>query len=92
MAETTTNTPAAGTAEQTEDTPTPNRLQAFVNNHPRASKVVAVTGAALGAVGLVQLTRTLRSNRDHLSSAVDHAGAAVGEVAASVDPASGSEA
>ena len=66
----------------------PTRLQAFVAKHPRASKVVAITGATLAAVGVVQVARTVKSNKGHLEAAGDHAVAALDELSSTVDPAS----
>lgn len=84
MAETNPKTTPA--TSKTEEKEAPSRLQVFVNNHPRAAKVAAITGGVTAAVGMVQIARTLRANKDHLSSAVEHAGEAVSEVAASVSP------
>lgn len=84
MAETNNETHTGADASEPEVTP--SRLQVFVNNHPRAAKVVAVTGAVTAAVGAVHITRTIAARKDHLSSAADHAGEALSEVAASVSP------
>lgn len=70
--------------DQPENAPT--RLQVFVNKHPRAAKVVAIVGAVTTAVGAVQITRTVRSNKEHLELAGDHASAALDELAATTSP------
>ena len=87
MAETNNQKPA-DPAKSSEENVAPSRFQNFVSNHPRAAKVAAVTGAIGTAVGGVLLVRTVKSNKDHLNSAAEHAGAALDEVTASVDPAS----
>lgn len=74
------------TDSQSEDEKAPSRLQNFVNNHPRAAKVVAVTGAATAAIGLVHITRTVKARKEHLVAAGEKAGEALSEVAASVSP------
>lgn len=81
----TTQTPTDQPSEATEESQ-PTRLQYFVNQHPRAAKVVTLVGAAAAAVGVVQVARTVNARRDHLEAAGDHIGEAAREVAASVSP------
>jgi hypothetical protein len=65
----------------------PNRLQRFVNTHPRAAKAAAITLAAVGVTGTVQFARTVKANRQHLEQASDAAKETLSELAATVDPA-----
>lgn len=88
MAETQSQTATETISAESEETPTPNRMQSFVINHPRISKIAAVTGAVAAAVGVVTIARTVQSNKGHLENAADHASAGLGELAATVDPAS----
>lgn len=62
----------------------PTRLQRFVNNHPRTAKVVAITGTISAVAGAVALTKKLRSNRNELESAADHANEALNDISSSV--------
>lgn len=83
MAETnpeTTNAPAEPQVFEEKQT----WLQARVNNHPRAAKVLAVVTATAAVAGVVQFARTLKANKPHLNAAADHAKAGLDEVAASV--------
>jgi|KBSMisStaDraftv2_1062788.scaffolds.fasta_scaffold977147_2 hypothetical protein len=64
----------------------PTRLQSFVINHPRAAKVVAVTGAITAVAGAVAVTRNLRANRNELDSAAEHAELALSDLSSSVSP------
>ncbi len=77
-------------AEATEnpalDEVDPTRLQVFVNKHPRAAKIVAVTGAVAAVVGVSHLTRTVAARKHHLAQAGDHAKEALDELSASVSP------
>ncbi len=66
----------------------PTRLQAFVTRHPKAAKVVAITGAGLAAVGVVQVARTVKANKSHLEAAGEHMSEAASELSSSVTPAS----
>lgn len=85
MAENKNETP---TVVNVNDEPeeTPGRLQVFVNKHPRAAKVVAISGGILAALGTVQIARTVHANRSHLELAGDHAKEAVSELSATVSP------
>lgn len=71
---------------QTEVEVAPTRLQAFVNNHPRAAKAVAITGGVLAVAGGIQFTRTLRANKDHLTAAGDHVHGALDELSNAASP------
>lgn len=86
MADDITQTPTDVPVVPAEVEETPTWLQRRVNNHPRAAKVTAVIGGSIAALGVVQFARTLHANKDHLDSAVDHAGQALNEVAASTSP------
>lgn len=81
----TTSTDTAPAESETE-TPVPTRLQAFTMKHPRAAKIVAITGAVTAVIGATHIARTVRARKDHLVSAGDHVGEALSEVAASVSP------
>lgn len=72
------------TAPENEKAPT--RLQVFVNKHPQAAKVVAITGAVIAGLGTVHVAKTVSARKDHLASAGEHVGEALSEVAASVSP------
>lgn len=64
----------------------PNRLQKFVLNHPRASKVVAIIGGTTAVLGTAVMTNTLRKNRHHLNSAAGEAKEALHELSEAVSP------
>lgn len=65
---------------------TPTRLQAFVINHPRASKVVAIIGGVTAVAGVAVTTNTVRKNRSHLKLAGEHAKESLNELSTSVSP------
>lgn len=85
MAETDTNTEETAT-EQPEVSQ--NFVQKLANKHPRTAKVLAFTGLATTAIAVATVARTVRSNKDHLEAAGQHASEAVSELTATVDPAS----
>lgn len=73
------------TAEPTlEEAPT--RLQKFVIQHPRAAKIVAITGAVTAVTGIVLVANTMRKNSDHLSNAGELSLEALQEMSESVSP------
>lgn len=82
------NTQTTPTADVTPVAPEaqPTRLQNFVNKHPRAAKVVAITGAVTAAFGAVHFTRTVQANKDHAKAAGDHARDALNELANTASP------
>lgn len=66
----------------------PTKLQSFVNNHPRASRVIAITGAVAAVVGVGTVANTARKNKHHLDSAKDHVLEAGSELSNAVSPES----
>lgn len=86
MSETTATTVPLAEDVEPELEETQTRLQAFVNEHPRAAKLVAITGGVLAIAGGVHFTRTVKANRDHLSKAGDHAKGAVSELSNAASP------
>lgn len=68
--------------------PTTTWLQDKVNRHPRAAKAVAITGAVLSAIGVVQVGRTINANRSQLDSAATNAGELMSDLGQSVTPQS----
>lgn len=87
MAETTNETPSETNVPTDESSEVqPSRLQNFVNKHPRAAKVAAITGAVGTAIGVVCMTKTLQANKEHLDAAGDHAKEALHELSTSVSP------
>lgn len=85
MAENPIKTPDAPVDPSTEETE-PTRLQVFVNKHPRAAKIVAITGAVTAVIGASHVTRTVSARRHHIVQAGDHAKEALDELSASVSP------
>lgn len=71
---------------ETSDEVELTRLQRFVLKHPRAAKVVAITGAATAVAGVAITANTVRKNKHHLDQAADHAKDAFHEVSESVSP------
>jgi hypothetical protein len=65
-----------------------NFVQKLANRHPRTAKVLAITGVVTTAITVAGIVRTVRSNKDHLEAAGEHASEAMSELAATVDPAS----
>lgn len=84
--------PQAEATEPQTDEVKPTRLQSFVNKHPRAAKVVAITGAVTAALGAVQIARTAQANRHHAIAAGDHAQESLRELSATVTPQETTEA
>lgn len=84
--------------DQTTDQPTndetaaeakvvqPTRLQVFVNNHPRAARALAITGAVAAVAGVGTVANTARKNKHHLASAGDHVLEAGSEFSNAVSP------
>jgi hypothetical protein len=70
----------------------PTRLQRFVNTHPRASRVIAITGAVAAVVGVGTVANTARKNKHHLDNAADHVLEAGSELSAAVSPTSETDA
>lgn len=66
----------------------PTRIQRFVINHPRASRVLAIIGAGGTAVGAILLTATVKAKKHHVDAAKDHVLEAGHELSAAVNPAS----
>ena len=64
----------------------PTRLQKFVIQHPRAAKIVAITGAVTAVTGIVLVANTMRKNSDHLSNAGELSLEALQEMSESVSP------
>lgn len=87
MAETEPTTIETAPTEQPTEV-SQNFVQKLANKHPRTARVVAVTGVVLSAVGVACVARTVRSNKDHLEAAGEHASTAVSELTATLDPAS----
>lgn len=83
---TTTASTDAQTAQEAQVVQKDNFVVRFTNNHPRAAKVLAITGGIGTAVGAALLVGTVKSNKDHLDSAGEHAKEAVSELGASVTP------
>lgn len=86
MAENKNETPKVVTVKDESEETTPGRLQTFVNKHPRAAKIVAITGGVAAVLGTVQFARTVQANRKHLELASDHAKEALNELSTSVSP------
>lgn len=82
------------TQNQTTETPDvevvvePNRLQKFVNNHPRASRVLAITGMVATVVSVGTVVHTASKNKHHLDNAADHVLEAGSELSSAVSPTS----
>lgn len=85
MAENTTQTDSKHVAES-ETEQKPHFLQRVTTNHPKLSRVAAITGAIGTAVGAVAVAANLRSNKDQLDSAGDNAHAALDDLSSSVSP------
>lgn len=66
----------------------PTRLQRFVINHPRASRVLAIIGVGGTALGAALLTSTVKSRKHHVDAAKDHIVEAGHELSAAVSPTS----
>jgi hypothetical protein len=73
-----TETPSA------EDSP--NLFQRTKTRFPRTTKVVAITGATVGALAVAIVANTARKNKGHLSNAGDLLLEAGQEVATTVSP------
>lgn len=87
MAETPNQTPEPVTITEPELEEVPQtRLQSFVNKHPKAARLLAITGAVGTVAGAVHFTRTLHANKDHLELAGDHAKEALNELSTSTSP------
>lgn len=86
MDENTIQTPTEADATEQPTEVKPTRLQVFVQKHPRAAKVAAITGALTTLIGAVSLTKTVQSNRHHAIAAGDHAKESLDELAATVSP------
>lgn len=87
MAENNQNQPAPDVIVESGEEPNePTRLQKFVIKHPRASKVVAITGGILAAGGVALTANNMRKNKHELNAAADHAKAALSGVSSSVSP------
>lgn len=78
--------PTTTDAPKAEVVVEPTRLQSFVNNHPRASRAIAITGAVLAVAGVGTVANTARKNRHHLDSAKDHVLEAGSELSNAVSP------
>lgn len=78
-------TPAPESTDEVEIVPT--RLQMFVNNHPRASRAIAIAGAVATVAGTVTIANTVRKNKHHLDNAADSAQDALQELSNAVSPA-----
>lgn len=66
----------------------PTRIQRFVINHPRASRVLALIGLGGTTLGAVMLTATVKANKRHVDAAKDHVLEAGSEAVAAVSPTS----
>lgn len=82
----TPETPA--TEQDVEVVVEPNRLQRFVNSHPRASKAVTITGATLATAGVAIVANTVRKNKHHVDNAAQHLSEAGSELSNAVSPTS----
>lgn len=69
-----------------EETVQPTRLQTFVTNHPRAAKLIAITGGVTAVLGTGIVTATVMKNKQHVILAGDHAKDALSELSTSVSP------
>lgn len=66
----------------------PNKLQKFVNKHPRAAKVVAIIGGVTAVAGVATVTNTMLKNKQHLELAKDHTKETLHELSEAVSPSS----
>lgn len=64
----------------------PTRLQVFVNNHPRAARAIAITGAVAAVAGVGTVANTARKNKHHLDNAAGHVLEAGSELSNAVSP------
>jgi hypothetical protein len=71
-----------------ESVPKLNRFQVFVLEHPRLSKVAAITGAIGTVGGVALLTSNLKKNSHRIDSAKEHLELAAGEFTEAVSPTS----
>lgn len=81
------NTQTSGAPAEPQPEAEPTRLQNFVAKHPRATKIVAITGAVSSVVGVVCVAKTVKSNKAHLELAGENAKEVLHELSATVDPA-----
>lgn len=86
------NQPTETESNNSSEEAQPTRLQKFVNTHPRASRVLAITGAVAAVVGVGTVANTARKNKHHLDNAVDHVQEAGSELSAAVSPTSETDA
>lgn len=92
MTDQTTNQPTETDANAESETVQPTRLQVFVNNHPRASRVIAITGAVAAVAGVGTVANTARKNKHHLDAAAANVLEAGSEFSAAVSPTSETDA
>lgn len=83
-----TETESTDEAEVVQQT----RLQSFVNNHPRAARAIAITGAVVAAAGVGTVVNTARKNKHHLAAAAEHVHEAGSELSNAVSPTSETDA
>lgn len=80
------------TQTQTPETPAaevevePTRLEKIVTKHPRAARVVAITGGVLAAVGVGVVATNLKKNKHHIDAAGAHVLEAGSEISEAVSP------
>lgn len=86
------NTQTPTTESTDEVVVEPTRLQKFVNNHPRASRAIAIVGAVATVAGTVTIATTMQKNKHHLNNAADQAQGALSELSNAVSPTSETDA
>jgi hypothetical protein len=86
MTDQNTNQSTETDANAESETVQPTRLQSFVTNHPRASRVIAITGAVAAVVGVGTVANTARKNKHHLDNAAEHVLEAGSELSNAVSP------
>ena len=60
----------------------------FSTKHPRAAKVVVITGASIAALSIAAVANTVQKNRSHVVAAGNEAKEALNELGQAVSPTS----
>jgi hypothetical protein len=92
MTDQNTNSTTETEATEAQVVVEPTRLQKFVNNHPRASRVIAIVGGVAAVAGVGTVARTATKNKHHLDNAAGHVLEAGSELSAAVSPTSETDA